>query len=182
MKKENTYRTTFWIAILFVSLLFNQDVFATHAQSADITYQCIGANQYQISVSFYRDCAGVAAPNSIIINTTSASCAQNFNTTINQIPGTGIDVTPVCNTIVTQCNGGNTPGVEEYIFRGIINLPNQCNDWIFSFSLCCRNNAINTINNPGNENIYVEALLNNLDVRSFAELTPAPAHILIDNN
>ncbi|MBL4594011.1 MAG: SprB repeat-containing protein, partial [Flavobacteriales bacterium] len=164
MKKENTYRVIFWVVFLFVSVLINKNSFATHAQSADITYQCLGPNQYEISVSFYRDCAGVNAPNTITINTTSASCAQNFNTTLSQIPGTGVDVTPICATLTTQCNGGNTPGVEEYIYRGIINLPNQCNDWTFSFTLCCRNNAINTINNPGGENIYVEAVLNNLDV------------------
>ena len=164
MKKENTYRVIFWATLLFISFLINSNVYATHAQSADITYQCIGTNQYQISVSFYRDCAGVAAPNSITINTASASCVQNFNTTLNPIPGTGQDVTPVCQNVNTECNGGSVPGVEEYIYRGIVNLPNQCNDWKFSFTLCCRNNAINTILNPGNENIYVEALLNNLDV------------------
>ncbi len=164
MKRENTYRIIFWVSLLFISFIIHKKTHATHAQSADITYQCLGANQYEISVSFYRDCAGVAAPNSITINATSASCAQNFNTTINQIPGTGIDVTPICNTMITQCNGGGTPGVEEYIYRGTINLPSNCNDWLFSFTLCCRNNAINTINNPGGENIYVEALLNNLDV------------------
>ncbi len=164
MKKENTYRAIFWVVLLSISFLINKKSHATHAQSADITYQCLGGNQFEISVSFYRDCAGVAAPNSITINSSSATCTQNFNTTINQIPGTGIDVTPICNTMTTQCNGGNTPGVEEYIYRGIINLPNLCNDWTFSFTLCCRNNAINTILNPGAENIYVEAVLNNLDV------------------
>ena len=164
MKKENTYRVIFWVMLLSISIFLNRKANATHAQSADITYQCLGANQYEISVSFYRDCAGVNAPNTITINSASATCAQNFNTTLSQIPGTGIDVTPICNTLATECNGGNTPGVEEYIYQGIINLPNQCNDWTFSFTLCCRNNAINTINNPGGENIYVEAVLNNLDV------------------
>ena len=163
MKNENTYRIILWGILLTAALIFNQNTFATHAQSADITYQCLGANQYQISVSFYRDCAGTNAPNTITVNTSSATCNQNFNTTLSQIPGTGIDVTPICNTMTTTCNGGTSPGVEEYVYSGVINLPMNCNDWTFSFSLCCRNNAINTINNPGGENIYVEAKLNNLD-------------------
>jgi len=62
MKKENTFRIIFWFSLLFISFLINKSTFATHAQSADITYQCLGANQYEISVSFYRDCAGVNAP------------------------------------------------------------------------------------------------------------------------
>lgn len=160
MKKNYSLLTIFWL-ISFFLFSFSQKAFATHAQSADITYQCLGGNQYQISVSFYRDCSGVNAPNTIAIDVASASCNQNFTTTLNQIPGTGVDVTPVCNTLNTVCNGGNYPGVEEYIYQGIVNLPANCTDWIFSFTLCCRNNAINTINNPGGENIYVEARLNN---------------------
>ncbi len=163
MKKENTYRIIFWLVIVLFSLVINHKTYASHAQSADITYQCLGGNQYQINVSFYRDCAGVAAPNSITINTSSVSCGLNFNTTISQIPNTGNDVTPICNTQTTTCNGGANPGVEEYIYSGIITLPTLCTDWTFSFTLCCRNNAINTITNPGGENIYIEAKLNNLD-------------------
>jgi gliding motility-associated-like protein len=162
MKLSTFFYPFLLLIVIFVSTTFNK-TFATHAQSADITYQCLGNNQYQINVSFYRDCSGANAPNTITINTSSNQCGQNFNSTISLIPNTGIDVTPICNTLTTVCNGGNTAGVEEYIYEGIITLPTFCNDWTFSFSLCCRNNAINTINNPGGENIYVEAFLNNLD-------------------
>ena len=151
------------LTVVLAALLTSGNLFATHAQSADITYQCLGGNQYQIQVSFYRDCAGVAAPNTVAVNLFSATCNQNFNITLNKIPGTGVDVTQVCSTINTQCNGGTYPGVQEYIYQAIVTLPAQCTDWVFSFSLCCRNNAINTINTPGSENIYVEAELNNLD-------------------
>lgn len=162
MKLFTSFFPTILLLAIFIFPTANT-TYATHAQSADITYQCLGNNQYQINVSFYRDCSGANAPNSISINTSSVQCGQNFATTLYQIPNTGIDVTPICNTLTTVCNGGNTVGVEEYIYQGIITLPTFCNDWTFSFSLCCRNNAINTINNPGGENIYVEAFLNNLD-------------------
>ena len=151
------------LTVVLATLLTSGNIFATHAQSADITYQCLGNNQYQIQVSFYRDCAGVAAPNTVAVNLFSATCNQDFNITLNKIPGTGVDVTQVCNTINTQCNGGTYPGVQEYIYQTIVTLPAQCVDWVFSFSLCCRNNAINTINTPGSENIYVQAQLNNLN-------------------
>lgn len=154
------------LRFLLLTLAFIQlsgEAYASHAQSADITYQCLGGNQYQISVSFYRDCSGINAPNSVDVNLFSASCNQNFYITLNQAPATGNEVTMVCSSVNTACSGGTYPGVEEYIYQGIVTLPAQCNDWVFSFSLCCRNNAINTINNPGDENIYVEAQLNNLD-------------------
>ena len=150
-----------WLVISIFSLLISHKTYATHAQSADITYQCLGNNQYQINLSFYRDCAGVNAPNTVTIDIGSVTCNQNFTAVLTQLPGTGVDVTPICNTMQTTCTGGNNPGVEEYLYEGIITLPAACTDWTFSFTLCCRNNAINTIQNPGNENIYVEAKLNN---------------------
>lgn len=161
MKTFYLLHKNLWLVFFLFSLLISQKALATHAQSADITYQCLGNNQYQINLSFYRDCAGVNAPNTVTIDVSSISCNQNLTTVLNQLPGTGNDVTPICNTMQTTCTGGNNPGVEEYLYEGVITLPAACNDWVFSFTLCCRNNAINTIQNPGNENIYVEAKLNN---------------------
>jgi gliding motility-associated-like protein len=163
MNTQLTHRVFFWISFIVMFIQSQNEAFASHAQSADITYQCLGGNQYQISLSFYRDCAGVQAPNTATINISSASCGQNLTLTLNPIPGTGIEVSPICTQMNTQCSGGTYPGVQEYIYRGVITLPMQCSDWTFSFSLCCRNASINTIVNPAGENIYVEALLNNLD-------------------
>lgn len=159
-----TTSTRFYLRSLFILMSFlfiTNKTHATHAQSADLTYTCLGGNQYQINLSFYRDCAGVAAPNNVTINVSSATCGQNLNITLNQIPNTGIEVTPICNNMTTVCSGGNNPGVQEWKYSGIVNLPMPCVDWTFSFQLCCRNNAISTINAPGNENIYVEAMLDN---------------------
>jgi len=143
-------------------VLISKDAYSTHAQSADITYTCVGGNTYNVRLAFYRDCAGVAAPNTVSINVASVSCGQNFNVNMNRIPNTGIDVTPICPTMTSQCAGGNYPGVQEWVYQGNITLPAQCIDWVLSFNLCCRNNAISTINNPGGDNIYVEARINNL--------------------
>jgi len=163
MKPNRTHRVTAWIALIIAFICHLNEARASHAQSADITYQCLGGNQYQISLSFYRDCAGVAAPNSVSINVASATCGENFNVTLNQLPGTGIDVSPICLNMNSQCSGGTYPGVEEWVYQGVVTLPQACSDWVFSFNLCCRNAAINTIQNPSNENIYVEANLNNLN-------------------
>jgi gliding motility-associated-like protein len=163
MKTTSTPRVFVLISFLILFIQSQNEAYASHAQSADITYQCLGGNQYQISLSFYRDCAGVAAPNTAQVDISSASCGQNLSLTLNRIQGTGIEVSPICSQMNTQCSGGQYPGVQEYIFRGNITLPAQCTDWVISFSLCCRNSSIGTITNPGSENIYVEARLNNLN-------------------
>lgn len=159
-----TTSTRNYLRLLLSILAFNfasTESYASHAQSADLTYTCLGGNQYQINLSFYRDCAGVAAPNTVNITISSATCGQNFNTTLNRIANTGNDVTPICTNMQTVCSGGNYPGVQEWKYSGIITLPMQCVDWTFGFQLCCRNAAINTINNPSGEDIYVEAQLDN---------------------
>lgn len=152
-----------WLSFIIAFIFTTNEGYASHAQGADLTFQCMGGNQYQFTLSFYRDCGGVNAPNNVTINCSSVTCNQNFNATLNPIPNTGQDVTPVCPNIITQCNNGNYPGVQEYIYRGIVNLPMACTDWVFSFSLCCRNTAITNINNPGGQNIYIESTLNNLN-------------------
>ena len=162
MESKLLTRLLTWLSFILMFIQTSNEAFASHAQSADITYRCLGGNQYEISLSFYRDCAGVAAPGTVTINLASASCAQNYNLTLNQIPGTGIDVSPICTAFNTECSGGTYPGVQEYIYRGVTTLPASCVDWVFSFSLCCRNASIGTILNPSAESIYVEAHLDNL--------------------
>ncbi|HEY6162539.1 MAG TPA: PKD domain-containing protein [Bacteroidia bacterium] len=152
-----------WLSFIISFIITHNEAHASHAQGADLTYQCLGGNQYQLTLSFYRDCGGVNAPASVTINCSSASCNQNYNVTLLPLNNTGNDVTPICPNVTTQCNGGNVPGVQEWIYTGITTLPMQCTDWVFSFTLCCRNAAITTILNPGSQNIYVQATLNNFN-------------------
>jgi gliding motility-associated-like protein len=160
---KNAY-TINWKTLLLLIVGFIQlsgEAYASHAQGGDLTYTCLGNNQYRLRLAFYRDCAGINAPANVTIDISSASCNQNFNATLVPIAGTGQDVTPICPTLTTECSGGTYPGVQEWIYEGNIILPMQCTDWVFSFTLCCRNAAINTINNPSGQNIYIETTLNN---------------------
>ena len=85
---------TLLLILAFIQL--SGEAYASHAQSADITYQCLGGNQYQISVSFYRDCSGINAPGSVDVNLYSSSCNQDFNITLNQAAATGKEYSLVC--------------------------------------------------------------------------------------
>ncbi|MCO6499412.1 MAG: gliding motility-associated C-terminal domain-containing protein [Vicingus serpentipes] len=150
-------------AFLFLFLgLLSVNSYATHVQGGDITIKCLGGNQYEIRLSLYRDCAGVNAPNSASVTYSSASCGINQNVTLNKIPGTGVEVTPICPSASSRCTGGSNPGVQEYIYSAIVTLQ-PCNDWVVGYRLCCRNNAIQTINNPGGQNMYIQSTINTLD-------------------
>ena len=149
------------VALVVLSLGISFTATASHVQGGNITYRCLAGNQFEVTLALYRDCAGVAAPTSVSINRRSVSCGVNANFVLNAVAGTGIEVTPVCPSSATQCTGGTLPGVQEYIYKGIVTLP-PCADWVLSYTLCCRNASIGTIVSPSAQNMYIEATLNNL--------------------
>ncbi len=174
---KNLYLVLTALAAVFLSLFPSQSK-ASHALGADIHYACANPNnpnQYNVIVTFYRECGGgaIGAPTSISLNYTSASCGGSFNVTLNQSvacrtpdnqPGQGTQAnTGVCGASASQtsCNGGSLPGAEVYTYCGTITLPNQCPDWILSYSECCRNSQITNLANAASFNQYVFARLNN---------------------
>ena len=156
-----------WTSILttFVATLYSPDAMGSHTMGADLTYECLGGNTYRVTLSFYRDCIGIAAPAAPFVNVSSASCGQAIGLTCYPRPGTGQEVTPSCSSSVTTCRGGTFTGIQEWVYDGIVNLPMQCTDWVFSYNLCCRNAAITNINTPGTSTFYLYATLNNLAVQ-----------------
>jgi hypothetical protein len=152
-----------WYLLLVMaalSLVGNQAQ-ASHAMGADLTYECLGGNTYRVRLSFYRDCIGIPAPANVYVSIRSASCNQNLGVTAYPIAGTGQEVTYLCPTATSTCNGGTFTGIQEWVYEGVVTLPMQCTDWTFSYSLCCRNAAITTITSPGSNTFYIYATLDN---------------------
>ena len=134
---------------------------ATHSMGADLTYRCVAANTYEITLSFYRDCVGVAADDSAYVDA-SSSCQGLYYVYLLRVPGTGQEITPLCPSEISTCSGGTFTGIQEYVFKRTVILPGPCADWIFSYNQCCRNNAITNITTPGAWQMYVYATLNSL--------------------
>lgn len=158
-QKYKTHLMSF--LLLFQLFIFHSELKATHAVGLDIQYECIGGNQYRLTLNLYRDCAGVTAPTAANIRVSSASC--NVNATVNLALDTFFEISPLCINQLgsSTCNGGSNPGIQQYIYSGVYTFPLECPDWIISYTLCCRNNAITNLQSPGNYNIYAEARLNN---------------------
>lgn len=122
----------------------------------------MGGNTYLFTLNFYRDCAGIDAPDpNASVNIFSASCGVNTN--INLRLQSVTEVSPICPRDFprSSCNGGPLPGIEQYVYTATHTLPLQCSDWVIGYELCCRNYAITNLANPGSMNIYAEAQLNN---------------------
>lgn len=170
------------VACVFFILLGIYSAEASHSVGADLTYTCLGGNQYRITLAFYRDCDGVSAPSSAGISISSASCGQNLSLTLNQIPGTGQEVSPICSSMQTTCAGGSFPGIQEWVYEGVVTLPAQCTDWLFSYNLCCRNGAITNTSAPSSDNLHIEAMLNNtFGCNSSPVFSNKPVPFVCDN-
>lgn len=147
---------------------WGQQARATHAMGGELTYRCLGNNQWEVTLNFYRDCNGVAAPtncnNGLEFFVKSASCGIGFSTCFNNNPTVQI-ITPICPSETDRCvSASGTYGVQKYTYTKVVDLSAhaacEANDWFFSWSLCCRNNAITSLNDPGNRELYLDARLN----------------------
>ncbi|MBL4752569.1 MAG: PKD domain-containing protein [Flavobacteriales bacterium] len=172
------------ILVLVVTCLalFTNGSMASHSVGADLTYTCLGGNQYLVSLAFYRDCSGVNAPSAANVIISSSSCGQNLTVNLQKVPGTGQEVTPICSSMQTTCGTGSLPGIQEWVYEGVVTLPAQCVDWTFSYSICCRNASITNISSPGGQSMYIEATLNNtLGCNSSPVFSNKPVPFVCDN-
>ncbi|MEO8088012.1 MAG: hypothetical protein ABI763_14405, partial [Bacteroidota bacterium] len=151
---------SFFIGALII--LSNNSARASHAEGGEITYTHLNGNNYTIHLSFYRDCFGITAPASVTVTIATTQCGLNNQLLLNPIPGTGQEITHPCGNNLSTCNGGTQPGIQKWEYEANYAFPAQCSDWIISAAISARNAAITTIQNPGSDDLYVEAQLNNL--------------------
>gem|GEM_PF-4647052 len=151
---------------LLVFLLLPHQTFGSHAQGLDISYQCLGGNQYQFTLNLYRDCSGISVPNSVNINLASQSCGSNFNVNLPLASGP-VEVSPLCSAQIGQSTCASPPctsclpGVEQFTYQGTFSFSASCPDWVVSFEECCRNNSITNLNNPSAASLFVSSTLDN---------------------
>ncbi|MEP7263439.1 MAG: T9SS type A sorting domain-containing protein [Bacteroidota bacterium] len=169
MQNNNFKRSLASLLILMCFMASSFTAKATHVAGADLTYKDLGNNNYEVTLTYYRDCAGSMPGNAENLRVSAASCGVDFNATLNVISGTGNEITFPCNSSASTCSGGSSFGVQKWSYSAVVNLPSVCADWVFSWNRCCRNCAITTTvhgNCQGEpeSNFYLEAKLNNLNV------------------
>lgn len=147
------------LALLFSFFTFY--TYASHISGGQITYNCLGNNQYEIKLTYFWDCAGGFNPGSQhTINV--SGCGQNLSLTVTQstlTPGDGVLAGGLCPTAstVTTCK-------KRIDYTGIITLPSACNSWTFSIGSCCRGGNITNITGGTGASYYHFATLNNTSV------------------
>ncbi len=151
--------TTFRLvrSLLFAASLFAWDTArAEHLLGGSITYRCIGNNLYEVTLTLWRSCSGVAmVPQNIRLFN---DCGLNFTRT-GLLPSDSLEVSPVCPSSLasTTCHGGNLRGTMVYHYVDTVYL-SPCNTWTIRWDVCCREASVNVELQPG---LYIEARLKN---------------------
>ena len=143
-------------SLIIGSLLLTSSLFAEHLPGGNITYRCLGNNQYEVTLQLWRECSGTAMIGQNLAF--ESSCGVQF--TLNNIPLVSQqEVSPVCagQQAQTTCNGGSLIGIELYTYRTTLFL-SPCDGWTIYWNTCCRNTSVNLQLQQG---LYIEAKLNN---------------------
>jgi gliding motility-associated-like protein len=157
---------------LFVIIVFKAN--ASHISGGDMSYTWVGpgANTYLVTLNLYRDCLGIEMLASETANATS-TCGgsvtvnltlMNPNYTTDAFGNqqlNGTEISQLCSVDSGSCGGGPYPGMQLYIYQGVVDLSPACNAWTLSWSTCCRNVAAN-IPTSTSDDIYIQATLNSV--------------------
>lgn len=140
------------IFVVFLAIFFAQNAYAAHIVGGEITYECLGDNNYRFTLNIYRDCASGGAPfdsfgGNAIRGTVSIYDGNALLTNINlntpeirNIPSTNDD--PCLEIPPDIC-------VERGVYQFDRQLPPSSNTYTITYSRCCRNSSISNIFVPG---------------------------------
>lgn len=133
--------------IIILLLAFVSKAWSTHIVGGEIYYQCLGNNNYLVTLKIYRDCFNGQAPFDNPASVGIYDAAGNLVDTMSlNFPGSTI----LPNTLNSPCF---TPPanvcVEEAIYTGIKNLPPIVGGYYLTYQRCCRNGTILNLINPG---------------------------------
>lgn len=99
-------------AFFLAFLLSSPSAKATHAMGADLTYSCLGNDQYRVTLTVYRDCNGINLTPNADVRIQSATCGFNF---VASLPNTDMEeITPVCPGVVgSACQNTGIYGIQR---------------------------------------------------------------------
>jgi len=141
------------LILLIFMLCMVQRTYAAHIVGGEVTYECLGNDNYRFTLQIYRDCASGgarfdSAPNSGTEGTvTIFNGAQIFTRTL-------ILDSPIINPIPPNIENPclvipQGVCVERGTYTFDVNLPQSPSTYTITYSRCCRNSTINNILLPG---------------------------------
>ncbi len=103
----------------------------------NITWACLGGNQYQIRLTAYMDCYGYdqgAIPSIETIFAIPSGCSNSMTTyDLSFVSSTQISDLCPSELAFSSCSGGANQGVIQFIYEGLVTLPANC-QWTLVWS------------------------------------------------
>lgn len=130
--------------LLFARILLASDVaHATHIVGGDITVRWVSGNDFEITLIFIRDCAGVPMPGTVTLGI--------YDQVTNALQQS-VSITQTSNDILTLGDACYAPSFcrQRGIYKKTVNIPDNVNGYYIQYGDCCRNHAITNISSPGN--------------------------------
>lgn len=135
--------------IMYLAIMLSSSVtaMATHIVGGEIYYECLGGDQYLITLKIYRDCYNGEAPFDSPA-TISVYTASGAHYTDLFAPYSGSEILPV--VINNPClQAPPDVCVEEAVYTITAELPFVSGGYHIAYQRCCRNGGIQNIVNPG---------------------------------
>ncbi len=142
------------LLIFFAGIFFPLRSFASHIVGGEIFYQCLGSNNYQITLKVYRDCFNGIPPldNPAYIGIFNASGVLVGNPVVSLSADSLLPVTANNPCLVVPPN----ICVEEGTYTFTAFLPPVPGGYTIAYQRCCRNITLLNIFDPSNTGITIQ--------------------------
>ncbi len=153
---KNTLR--YWPLLALIGL-FAVPAKATHLMGGELTAKHIGAYDYQVTLTTYRDTLGIPMQSTAFFDVLDTAGATLLTSSAPYTVGSGtlLPLFPY--------------GVEKYVFVDTITVPGP-GAYSIGWSNCCRNGAIINADDPLSESMYLTTDLTVYDTASAVNSTP----------
>lgn len=143
------------IFLLFILLLPFNNIDARHLIGGELSYTCLGDDNYEISLEIFRDCNCVNCapfddPANIFIFDANGATLQNINIFSPQINNVPLNTDGLClENVPDVC-------VERGLYQTDVTLPSIPGGYQIVYQRCCRNETIVNLFAPSDQgNTYV---------------------------
>ncbi len=133
------------LSLLFLFLGFYCQSLATHIVGGDFTYKWISGNTFEISLTLFRDCNGVAPFDDSI----TVGIFDGLNNSLAYSVTIGLTSTSSLQLAGTLCSPPPEICVESGSYVKNILLANNPFGYYMTWERCCRNHTVVNLNNPG---------------------------------
>ncbi len=142
------------LIFILSAVCFQTTSFATHIVGGDITYTCLGNDEYEITLTVRRDCENGATdapfddPAIVGIYDIFGSLQTSIGL-LGRLELAFMGEDTITNSLVFDCGAlGDPVCVHEAVYTGRVTLPYNKIGYCLAYQRCCRNLKLNNIENP----------------------------------